>query len=435
MPGRWVASRAAKSPPGLGERLPRGAVEPGNSPPPAVREDDRRPCPRAHPARGSARPFRLWVVNNAVEVELCDSPGCTVGARRARLIMPVSRAASSDTLPNMATSEQIKALIDSHAKRDDSRFRAVAMQIAATSAKQGKTKLAEEVRALLDEARLKRDVHVAPAIPIARPPGELAALLVASYPQVTLANMVLTAELRSELEGVVTEYRQRDRLLHHGLSPKQRLLLVGPPGCGKTMTASALAGECHLPLMVVQLHSLITKFMGETAAKLHLVFEAIQKTPGVYLFDEFDAIGAVRSTPGDVGEIRRVLNSFLQFIEQSASDSMIVASTNIMPLLDEALFRRFDAVLRYSLPTAETIRTLIENRLSQFKLGRITWKRIAAEGEGLSHADIVRAAEAAAKQAVLRDQPIIRTLDLVGALQKRKMSRPAAPVASDREDD
>lgn len=337
--------------------------------------------------------------------------------------------------PAMATSEQIKALIDSHSKRDDSRFRAVAMQIAATSAKQGKTKLAEEVRALLDEARLRRDVNVAPAIPIARPPGELASLLVASYPQVTLANMVLTSELRAELEGVVTEYRQRDRLRHHGLSPKQRLLLVGPPGCGKTMTASALAGECHLPLMVVQLHSLITKFMGETAAKLHLVFEAIQKSPGVYLFDEFDAIGAVRTATGDVGEIRRVLNSFLQFIEQSASDSMIVASTNIMPLLDEALFRRFDAVLRYSLPTPDTIRTLIDNRLSQFKLGRIAWKRVTAEGQGLSHADVVRAAEDAAKQAVLRDQAIIRTRDLVGGLQKRKLSRPIAPVVAEREDD
>jgi len=335
----------------------------------------------------------------------------------------------------MATSEQIKALIDSHAKRDDSRFRAVAMQIAATSAKQGKTKLAEEVRELLDEARVRRDVHVAPAIPIARPPGELAGLLAASYPQVTLAQMVLTAELQGELENVVTEYKQRDRLRHHGLSPKQRLLLVGPPGCGKTMTASALAGECHLPLMVVQLHSLITKFMGETAAKLHQVFEAMQKTPGVYLFDEFDAIGAVRTTASDVGEIRRVLNSFLQFIEQTSSDSLIVASTNLMPLLDEALFRRFDAVLFYSLPTAGTIRTLIENRLSQFKLGRIAWKRVAADGEGLSHADVVRAAEEAAKQSVLRERPSINTGDLVGALKKRKMSRPAAPQPATGDDE
>lgn len=327
----------------------------------------------------------------------------------------------------MATADQIKALVDSYLRGDEPRFRSVALQIAATSAKQGKTKFAEELRDLLDKAASARATHVGPAIPIARPSRDLAGLLVASYPQTRLTDMVLASNLREELERVVTEYRQRDRLREHGLEPKRRLLLVGPPGCGKTMTAAALAGECHLPLMFVQLHSLITKFMGETAAKLHLIFEAMEKTPGVYLFDEFDAIGAVRRSEGDVGEIRRVLNSFLQFLETSRSDSLVVAATNLLPLLDQALFRRFDVLLHYQLPDAPDAKALMENRLSVFKTDQVDWTPVVAQALGLSHADIVRAAEDAAKQAVLNERTSIKTDELAGALKKRKATRLPSP--------
>ena len=116
------------------------------------------------------------------------------------------------------------------------------------------------------------------------------------------------------------------------------------------MSASALAGELHLPLFTIVLDGLITKFMGETAAKLRLIFEAISQTRGVYLFDEFDALGSERASGNDVGEIRRVLNSFLQFLEQDQSDSLIVAATNHPKLLDRALFRRFDDVIEFALP-------------------------------------------------------------------------------------
>src|SRR5436190_20540070 len=107
--------------------------------------------------------------------------------------------------------------------------------------------------------------------------------------------MVLARPVLAKLDEIVRQHRQRERLRQHGLAPKRKILLVGPPGCGKTMTAAALAGECKLPLMFVQLHSLITKYMGETAAKLHLVFDAMGQTQGIYLFDEFDAIGSTRS--------------------------------------------------------------------------------------------------------------------------------------------
>src|SRR5690606_36706728 len=124
---------------------------------------------------------------------------------------------------------------------------------------------------------------------------------------------------------VVLEHRQRDRLRAHGLVPRRKLQLIGAPGTGKTMSASELAGELHFPLFTIQLHGLMTKFMGETAAKLRLIFDSMSETRAVYLFGEFDAMGWDRATEIVGGEIRRVLHSFLQFLEQAGSDSVIVA--------------------------------------------------------------------------------------------------------------
>lgn len=320
----------------------------------------------------------------------------------------------------MATAEQLKALIRSHGAGDDEHFRAVAMQIAAASAKKGNTQLAQELRDLLDELRRKQAPAGAPrAVPIARPAGELAGLISASYPNLRLADMVLAEPVRRHLTAIVEQHRQRDLLRSNGLAPKRKLLLVGPPGCGKTMSAAAIAGECGLPLMFVQLHSLITKYMGETAAKLHLVFDAMVQTPGVYLFDEFDAIGAERGARNDVGEIRRVLNSFLQFLERDDSEGIIVAATNFVSMLDKALFRRFDDVIQYDVPTAAAAKSLIENRLAQFDLKGIKWRAVQAAAKQLSHGEIARACEEAARQAVLTGTRVIGGDALTSALASR----------------
>jgi SpoVK/Ycf46/Vps4 family AAA+-type ATPase len=231
--------------------------------------------------------------------------------------------------------------------------------------------------------------------------------------------MVLAPEACQRLERVVREYRQTEKLRSHGLSPRKKLLLVGPPGCGKTMTASALAGELGLPLLFVQLHSVITKFMGETAAKLHLIFDAMVETRGVYLFDEFDAIGGHRAAGNDVGEVRRILNSFLQFLERDDSDSLIVAATNFSEMLDKALFRRFDDVVEYELPSEAMRRALIENRLLMFDIRRLGWKKILVASADLSHAEVVRACDDAAKDLILNDRKSVPTASLESALRLR----------------
>ncbi len=324
----------------------------------------------------------------------------------------------------MATAEQLKALVQSYTAGDQNRFMSVAMQIAAHAARTGKDKLAADLQKLIDEARRRQpEAGAMQPVPIARPGGDLAGLVAATYPHQRLADMVLDAQAHEKLSRVLVEYRQREKLLSHGFHPRRKLLLVGPPGCGKTMTASVLAAELGLPLLYVQLHTLITKFMGETAAKLHIVFDAMHQTRGVYLFDEFDAIGAHRGAENDVGEIRRVLNSFLQFLERDDSDCLIIAATNYHGMLDHALFRRFDDVVQYGLPDASMARHLIENRLSAFDLRRLGWKSITASAADLSHAEIVSACEDAAKDAILADSRRITTTMLNRALKGRERHR------------
>jgi SpoVK/Ycf46/Vps4 family AAA+-type ATPase len=320
----------------------------------------------------------------------------------------------------MATAAQIKSLLRSYSEADGDRFVSVALQIAAHSARKGDAKLAQELRDLVDEIKRQQSAgRITGAVPIARPTGELAGILAVSYPKTKLSEMVLAESIRAPLQRAVYEYHHQDKLRSHGLSGRRKLLLVGPPGCGKTMTASAVAGELSLPLFAVQLHGLITKFMGETAAKLYIVFQAMLQTRGVYFFDEFDAIGAHRSVQNDVGEVRRILNSFLQFLEQDQSDSLILAATNYEAMLDAALFRRFDDVIQYALPTDDEAAELIRNRLRKFLPNRPDWELLRNSAAGLSHAEISRACDDAAKYCIIEDLTHVDISRLAGLLKER----------------
>jgi SpoVK/Ycf46/Vps4 family AAA+-type ATPase len=321
----------------------------------------------------------------------------------------------------MAKADQIKALIRSHADGDDPRFYAIAMQVAAQAARSGHGRFAQELRDLIDQAkeRAKAGQSHKP-IPLVQPRGELAGLLTVGYPKTRIVDMALEDELRGRIDRVVLEQLQRERIREHGFAPLRKLLLVGSPGTGKTMTAAALSGELGLPLFTIQLDGVITKYMGETAAKLRLVFDAIQSTRGVYLFDEFDAIGGRRTSTNDVGEIRRVLNSFLGFLEMDDSESLIIGATNHASLLDRALFRRFDAVLEYGLPSKTIAAEVMRARLALLDTSAVDWMKAADAADGLSHAEITHACEQAAKNAILEHTTRVSGDELVAALQTRR---------------
>jgi len=325
----------------------------------------------------------------------------------------------------MASSEQLKALLKSHIDGDEARFYSVAMQVAAHEAKVGHGKLAEELRALIDSAKARRPAEAIARkpTPISQPRGELSSLLEVSYPHARLTDMILEQSVENRLKRIIKEQRNFGKIREHGLHPRRKLLLVGPPGTGKTMTASVLAGELGIPLFLVRLDALITKYMGETAAKLRQVFDSIRDVRGIYFFDEFDAIGSQRGLTNDVGEIRRVLNSFLQMIEQDNSNSLIIAATNHPEILDYALFRRFDDVVEYGLPTVSQIVAVLKNRLSRFSRAIKNWEDIASKGEGLSYADITRAAEDTIKDAIIHDRVTVSDRDVACNLEERRAFR------------
>lgn len=311
----------------------------------------------------------------------------------------------------MATAEQMKSLVKAYADCNDEKFKTVVLQIAAHEARLGHDNLARELKKQIDRVGSKRAniVQLTSTNP----------MLSLSMPSHDLSELIVSEEIGDKIERILNEYRNRNKLISYGLTNRRKILIEGNPGTGKTLTASIIASELSLPLYTVQMDKLVTKFMGETSAKLRQVFDSIESNVGVYLFDEFDAIGADRSLDNEVGEMRRILNSFLQFIEQDSSESIIIAATNNQKLLDQALFRRFDDVLHYTLPTQIEIKRLLEYKIKSYDEYFIIPRDVVKAAEGLSHAEIARVCDDAIKNSILNDEPITDKM-MVSLLNERQ---------------
>lgn len=320
----------------------------------------------------------------------------------------------------MASAQQLIGLVKSHAEGDEDQFFDLAMQLAAAEAQKGHKQLAEQLRQWAEAGQAPVKADRTKPTPLTAPRGDLAGLLSASYPTTRLSDVILPFHLEDELAHIVTETRMTERLEEKGLRPRRRLLLAGPPGTGKTLSAAALAGDLKFPLFTVLLHGLITKFMGETAQKLRMIFDAVRTTRGVYLFDEIDALAATRSSENDVGEARRILNSFLQFLDEDTGPSIVVATTNLPQILDRAILRRFDLVLPYEMPDGPAIEKAMRRRLTGFNTDKVNWSEVARCAEGLSTADVVAAGEDAARRAVLGSSILIETSAVIASLERRR---------------
>lgn len=326
----------------------------------------------------------------------------------------------------MSNAKQVIAMLRSRAEGDDETFYSIALQIAASEARQGHRHTAEEMRSEVDKARSKESRGMSVPLKFASPRGDIEGLLELREPRFKLKDVILSDRILTGLGDVLRQQRKRNWLREHGKTPSRRILFIGPPGSGKTMSAEAMAGELQLPLFVIRLEALITRYMGETAAKLRLIFDETNKRRGVYLFDEFDAVGGNRTATNDVAEMRRVLNSFLQFIEGgNSTDSVIICSTNYPSLLDHALLRRYDQVLEFQAPNAEQIQQLVMANLKPLKGVRLSWKKIISQAEGLSQAEIVRAVDDAVKSAILDERNTVSTEDILFRLNERIEMRSA----------
>ena len=314
----------------------------------------------------------------------------------------------------------VTALVRTHASGDEEAFYAVALQAAAREARQGHHHLAADIKKAVESSRESRRTQLAKVTRLPRSQNDVTDLIEVSYPQVSLRDLVIAPDLAAQVVQVIQEQRQRAVLAEHGFTPMHRLLLEGPPGTGKTMTASVISSELSLPMYTVRLDGLLSKFMGETASKLRTIFETVASQRAVYLFDEFDALGGDRGG-NDVGEARRILNTFLMFLEDAGSDSIVIAATNHRSILDRALFRRFDAVLTYSLPDAQQAQSVVRKRLGSLVKG-VRLGGLVSFTEGLSHADLVKAAESAAKSALMRGDTAVTRKDIETALSARRLA-------------
>lgn len=324
----------------------------------------------------------------------------------------------------MAAAEKIKALLQSYGDGDDNRFYSTAMQIAAAEAKKGHTKLADELKGLIEKIKSKRNVDSVSKtriLPINEAQRELKDLLEVYRPHIKTKDMVMTEQVSEAINRILSEQQKFDQLLQHNLEPRRKLMLVGPPGCGKTMTAKAIAGDLEIPLFIIRLDGLISRYMGESISKLKLIFDSMYQHRAVYLFDEFDSIGSNRSYGNEVGEIKRVLNSFLMNIEKDKSNSLLIAATNIPESLDKALFRRFDDIIQYPLPNDKEIAQLIAVQLKGYSIEKgKSINAIAKEAVGLSFADISNACKDAIKEMIVHNSKNVSSITLLKFIKNKK---------------
>ncbi|HEX8672061.1 MAG TPA: ATP-binding protein [Longimicrobium sp.] len=329
--------------------------------------------------------------------------------------------------------EILKQLLRAHADGDNSGFRRAAIQLAATESEAGHTRVAAELRAIIAQLPAASTGSVGTTIDIAQPRGELSGLLSGGHRDERLKDIVLSDDSRKRLERVLRENRARPQLQSWNVQPRRRLLFYGPPGCGKTLAASVLAGELGLPLMTVRFDGLFSRFMGATASQLKVIFDEMPRRPAVYLFDEFDAVAKSRGDAQEVGEIRRVVTSYLQLMDADRSAGLIIAATNYEGLLDHAVFRRFDVLLRFELPDKGRIVELLGLRLRAFKVSARQVESLAKLAMGLNFADVSRACDDAIRSMILAGRKDITPTDLRDAFAeaRERLAHVGAPPPAD----
>lgn len=319
----------------------------------------------------------------------------------------------------------IRQLIKAHNEYDETGFRKAALQLAAAESKAGHGRIAEQIRQELGRLpRVARPASAGQVVELVQPRGEVADLLEGGYCEERLRDIVLAENLRARLERVLRENRERAALASWGVGANRRLLFAGPPGCGKTLAARVVAGELGMPLMTVRLDGLFSRYLGATAAHLKTIFDEMPRRPAVYFFDEFDSVGKQRGDSQDIGEMRRVVTAFLQLMDADRSDSLVLAATNTEAALDQAIFRRFDGILRFPRPEVPQLARMITLRLAAFSLSNSVVHEAAAMAGGLTFADAARACDDAIRTMVLDQRRALTIDDVMEAfttLRERRM--------------
>jgi SpoVK/Ycf46/Vps4 family AAA+-type ATPase len=322
----------------------------------------------------------------------------------------------------MASGKILRQLVKAGASGDTDAFRQASEAIIREERQKQHHLLANDLERLLygDQASLSpnaRKLHKASEMPSSKDNG--LALLEERPVMREEKDIVLSNATQSLFTEILNEHNRADVLRSYGLQPAQKLLFCGPPGCGKTLAAEVIAHSLSLPLVLVRLDSVISSFLGETAANLRKVFDYIVQYPVVALFDEFDALAKDRGDTADHGELKRSVNAVLQMLDGYRGSSILIATTNYESLLDHAVWRRFDEVMRFEMPSLEQIKNLLALKLSGIRRNFDTDdEQIASAFNGLSHADIERVLRRAVKEMILSGREFLEKSHIDDALAR-----------------
>jgi len=326
----------------------------------------------------------------------------------------------------MARADLIKRLFECYQKRDDTGFRATAEEIMSEERKKHHPVLANELqRILANGTRTMEQVHSIQSVfdPVPMDGDRRSPLLAIRTPDRYLNDLILRPDVRETFGRIMTEVRGWDVLEANALAPTRRLLFCGPSGCGKTAGAEALSAELGLPMLYVRFDSVVSSLLGETAANLRKVFDYASRGQWVVFFDEFDAIGRSRDDATEHGEIKRVVNSFLQLLDGFDGRSLVVAATNFEQVLDPAIWRRFDEVLRFDLPTKEFIEAVVVLRLRPLQTQKKQIGNLVDALHGATFADAERVCLDVRKRCALDGISSLRPSDIESAIERFRYRR------------
>lgn len=321
----------------------------------------------------------------------------------------------------------IENLIVAHCSGDESKFKNAIEILAGDEEKKGNVPLAQRIRNAYKRKKVsdKRSIE-APLDGMSFPPqmaqgsaprdkDSLLELYEIVESNIRLDDVILSDNQKQIIEQIISEQKNSDVFLKHKITPSNRLLLCGPPGCGKTMTAYAIGNELSMKIAYVRLDGLISSYLGQTSTNLRKVFDSVRNQRIILFLDEFDAIAKKRDDSNELGELKRVVTTLLQNFDNMPSNVFLIAATNHEHLLDPAIWRRFNVNVTLGLPNNEQRQTLFEKWLSEHDIDiKLDYTLLAKISEGLNGAQIKELANAAVKKYLIEKQ--LKTEDVTAIL-------------------
>jgi len=331
-------------------------------------------------------------------------------------------------------SQYIKEIFKAFINEDRQKFIEYAKAIISEEKRLNHQLFASELKNILNQLETSNVIHETDYskrykknIPIPRDNEKGFPLLELKEFDLSWDDIIVNRELKARLQDISKGFWNKEALNSYGLKPKQKILFYGPPGTGKTLAAKMFSSVLGYPLVYVRFDAIVSSYLGETAANLKKIFEFIESGHWVVLLDEFDVVGKQRDDQYEHGEIKRVVNNFMQMLDNFNGESLIIAATNHQHLLDPGLWRRFDDILLFDLPTNEQRENLYRFYFKSIKKDTIDLQKLAEKSDGFSGADISQIVAESIRDMVLENSSVLSEETILKTIEyhrRRKMLEP-----------